>query len=396
MTNTTEHKDYSEYQFEDFLQDDFFISSIKAPTPETIAYWERFQSENKNLDDFNAAKDSIQSIHIYHETLSPNEIEEMRDNIHRMRSGKKRRLRVVYLTISAVASVVLLMMVLRFTVNREKEPTGSGSDIVAFADIIKSEERAEDIQLVLSNHETIRMEKAESIITYDTERIVVDKKAITQNDNSGFNQLIVPPGKRSILNLSDGTKVWVNSDTRLVYPASFDDKERIIYVNGEIYLDVAKDQRRPFIVKTKDLDVQVMGTQFNVTAYDIDNEKQIVLVSGSVQVKPKNDKNATRLAPDQLFITGNGQNQIITVDTKKYTSWIDGIYYCEDISLDTILQRLSRYYGVEITCDPSISQVVFSGKLDLKENLIDIINGIAFTLPISFTENNGKYTITPI
>lgn len=250
--------------------------------------------------------------------------------------------------------------------------------------------------MVLSDEQTIHLGREESEITYDTEGIVVDKKAITQDKNSGFNQLIVPAGKRSILNLSDGSKVWVNSDTRLIYPASFDNNERVIYVNGEIYLDVIKDVKRPFIVKTKDMDIKVLGTQFNVTAYDTDDMKAIVLVSGSVEVDPKNDQQTTSLVPDQMFITGKEQNHIVTVDTKKYTSWIDGIYYCEDVSLDIILQRLSRYYGVEITCDPSISSVLFSGKLDLKENLTDIFVGISFTLPISYTDNGGRYSISPI
>jgi len=396
MAKKISHKNYSEFSLEDFLQDDFFISSMKEPTEETLVYWEHFQKENKNLKNFYAAKDWIESINLYHTVLSTYEIEEMKIAIGKKQNSKKRNLRLAYWCISTAAAIALLMMVFRFTDLKKEENPDLHSDIIAFADNTEPGNKAEDIQLVLSDEQTIHLGREESEITYDTEGIVVDKKAITQDKNSGFNQLIVPAGKRSILNLSDGTKVWVNSDTRLIYPVSFDKNERVIYVNGEIYLDVSKDVKRPFIVKTKDVDVKVLGTQFNVTAYDADDTKAIVLVSGSVEVNPKNDQKTTRLVPDQMYMTGKGQNHIVTVDTKKYTSWIDGIYYCEDVSLDIILQRLSRYYGIEITCDPSISHVLFSGKLDLKENLTDIFDGISFTLPISYTNENGRYSINPI
>jgi ferric-dicitrate binding protein FerR (iron transport regulator) len=205
----------------------------------------------------------------------------------------------------------------------------------------------------------------------------------------------VPPGKRTVLNLPDGTKVWVNSDTRLIYPASFSHDMREIFVNGEIYIDVAKDEKRPFIVKTKDMEVRVLGTKFNITAYEEDDEKTVVLVSGSVQINTKNNNDSALLTPEQMYVNEKGQTHITTVDTKTYTSWIDGIYFCKNLNLENILQRLSRYYGVEIACDPSVGKEIFSGKLDLKENLDSIFDGIAFAIPISYTESNGAYLITP-
>ncbi|MDR1089955.1 MAG: FecR family protein, partial [Prevotella sp.] len=221
------------------------------------------------------------------------------------------------------------------------------------------------------------------------------EKAIACDNTSGFNQLIVPPGKRTVLNLPDGTKVWVNSDTRLIYPASFSHDMREIFVNGEIYIDVAKDEKRPFIVKTKDMEVRVLGTKFNITAYEEDDEKTVVLVSGSVQINTKNNNDSALLTPEQMYVNEKGQTHITTVDTKTYTSWIDGIYFCKNLNLENILQRLSRYYGVEIACDPSVGKEIFSGKLDLKENLDSIFDGIAFAIPISYTESNGAYLITP-
>lgn len=393
MANIISHKKYVEFSFEDFLQDDFFVSSMRNPTPETLAYWNEFCERNENIENFSAAKDCIESINTYNSILSPQSVEEMRKSIHQNINRKKRIHQLSYLSIGAAACVALLIII-PFWVMKKKEAPELKPDIVAFADMTKFKSKASEIQLVLSDKQTILLEREETIITYDTTGIIVDKKAIAQDEISGFNQLIVPLGKRSVLNLSDGTKVWVNSDTRLIYPVHFAEDSREIFVDGEIYIDVVSDAKRPFIVKTKDLDVQVLGTKFNVMAYDTDDEKRIVLVSGAVQVNSKKEGNVTRLSPAQMYTVQDGQSQVQTVDTEKYISWINGIYYCQDESLGSILQRLSRYYGIEISCESSISGVMFSGKLDLKDNLSEIFNNISFTLPISYIEEDGKYKIS--
>jgi hypothetical protein len=366
---------------------------MKNPTPETSEYWTHFLEENKNLETFNAAKDCIESINTYHYTLSPREVNEIKQAIHKKKNRRKYNRRLLYLSIGVAASIALVM-IFRFAGVEKEKITNLHPDIMTFADMTKSEGKVEDVQLILSDEQTILLDREEIIITYDTTSIVVNKKAIVQNETSGFNQLVVPLGKRSILNLSDGTKVWVNSDTRLIYPVSFAGDTREIFVDGEIYLEVVADVKRPFVVKTKDVDVQVLGTKFNVTAYDADDDKKIVLISGSVQINSKKNKNTTRLLPDQMYTLEKGHSHIETVDTKKYISWIDGIYYCENEYLSSIFQRLSRYYGVEIICDQSISKVVFSGKLDLKDNLSDIFKNISFSLPISYMEENEKYVIS--
>ena len=393
MTNNISHRKYAEFLFEDFLQDDFFVSSIKNPTPETLAYWNGFCEQNENIENYTAAKDCIESINTYNYILSPQSVEEIRKSIHQKINRKKRIHQLSYLGVGVAACIVLLM-VIPFWVTNKKEIAELNPDIVAYADMSKSKNKSSEIQLVLSDEQTILLEQEETIITYDTTGIIVDKKAIAQDETSGFNQLIVPLGKRSVLNLSDGTKVWVNSDTRLIYPVHFAENSREIFVDGEIYIDVVADAQRPFIVKTKDLDIQVLGTKFNVMAYDTDNEKKIVLVSGSVQINSKKEGNITRLRPDQMYTVQDGESQVQTVNTEKYISWINGIYYCQDESLGSILQRLSRYYGIEISCEPSISGVMFSGKLDLKDNLSEIFNNISFSLPISYVEESGKYKIS--
>ena len=382
------NKSYTNFSFEDFLQDEYFISSVKKPTPESAAYWECFCGGNQNIKNFEEAKSFIKSINQYHQTLSLDEINNIKQRIYK-KKGRSRRL--FYLSVAA-AAVIALLVYLRF---HGADYLTEKQDITVFADINRPDTKTGEIRLVLSDDQTVLIDRKETVISYDTAGIVADKEIIAQNETAGFNQLIVPYGKRSILTLADGTKVWVNSDSRLIYPASFD-KKREIFVDGEIYIEVAEETNRPFVVRTKDIDVQVLGTRFNVTAYDADSERKIVLVSGSVQITSKKDNEVVRLLPEQMYLSENGQSQVVNVDIQRYISWIEGIYYCENENLGGILQRLSRYYGVEIACDPTIAEVVFSGKLDLKDNLSDICEGISFTLPVSYTQQDGKYIISKI
>ena len=161
-----------------------------------------------------------------------------------------------------------------------------------------------EIQLVLSD-KLIPISGQESQIEYDAKgTVAVNSEKIADvslnSANSSkrlpeFNQLIVPNGKRSTLILEDGTKLWVNAGSRIVYPVTFADKKREIYVNGEVFLEVTPDKKRPFIVKTKEMDVQVLGTSFNVMAYETDESSSVVLVTGAVQVNPS----------DGIFVFGS-------------------------------------------------------------------------------------------
>ena len=200
--------------------------------------------------------------------------------------------------------------------------------------------------------------------------------------NTIYNQLIVPLGKRSMLTFAEGTKIWVNAGTRVVYPATFDNVKREIFVDGEVFLDVMPDKECPFIVKTKQHRIEVLGTSFNITAYEKDTIHNVVLVSGAVKISSPEDE-TTFLSPSQLFTYANGAATVKTVDVDTYISWKSGVYQYNSERLGVLLQRLSRYYGIEIYCMEPVSQLKCSGKLDLKDDLQQILHGIARMAPIS-------------
>lgn len=153
--------------------------------------------------------------------------------------------------------------------------------------------------LILSEKKQIAIQGKESKLHYNQQgKLNVNSQTInqeTENDKKKdtYNQLIVPAGKRSSITFSDGTRIWLSASSRVVYPVEFMKNKREIYVEGEAFLDVYHDKSRPFIVKTNKMDIQVLGTTFNVCAYEKENIQTVVLVTGKVEVKTNNNETKT-------------------------------------------------------------------------------------------------------
>ena len=252
-----------------------------------------------------------------------------------------------------------------------------------------------DIQLILSEQQVVIVEGKEAIVTYDSASVQVGVETISKNEIAEFNQLMVPHGKSSVLTLHDGTKIWVNAGTRLVYPVEFEANKREIYVNGEIFLDVAPDAQRPFMVRTNDFRIQVVGTRFNVQAYASDDQSRIALETGSVKIISGNADDGVLLSPNKMYEQDkSGHSSVQDVDIRKFTSWIHGLYMFESERLDVILKRLERYYGTEIVFDQAVSEIRCSGKLDLKDRLEDVLTTISMAAFVQYAKDEERYTIS--
>ena len=206
-----------------------------------------------------------------------------------------------------------------------------------------------EVQLILSKQKTVRLEEKKSSIRYDAAEIHINedaRKPITKKEVAAFNQLLVPYGKQTTLTLADGTRVWVNAGSRLIYPSAFDDDRREIYAEGEIYIEVAHDAARPFTVHTGKMDVRVLGTRFYVSSYGRDRTQEVVLRSGSVNVAPADaPEHGIRIEPDQrASLDTAGTFRIREVRAEDYISWIHGYYRFDNTLLSDVLARLARYY----------------------------------------------------
>lgn len=260
---------------------------------------------------------------------------------------------------------------------------------------------AKDIRLILSEEKQVTLEdKKETVISYLNNEIKIDEeKTVPKNEAAAFNQLITPYGKRGTLVLEDGTKIWLNARSRIIYPTQFSDHQREVFVEGEVYFDVTPDKKRPFIVKTDRINVQVLGTKFAISAYKEEKQSHVVLASGTVNVyTEQNKKEKYKLSSNEIYeLSENGQAKVAYVaDISRYTSWIDGVYQFEHESLVSIVSLMKRFYGQEIECAPEVGKLTCSGKLRLNDDFLNTLHGLSETLPIRIDNSNNVYYIEPI
>ncbi|SNY92070.1 FecR family protein [Flagellimonas pacifica] len=219
-----------------------------------------------------------------------------------------------------------------------------------------------------------------------------------QNQNLVFNEIYVPYGQTFNLTLSDGTKVWLNAGTRLKFPQNLNSttQNRIVYLDGEAFFDVIKDEKRPFIVNAENLDIKVLGTQFNVSAYKSDGEIATTLVEGSVNVYENSNPDAKiLLTPNHQasFIKENGSMSKKKVDTRLYTSWMENRLIIDNLTFEEVLIKLERTHNVSIINQVGkLKSEVYKGEFE-NEDIQNILQTIAVSTPFTYKIENNVITI---
>ena len=200
--------------------------------------------------------------------------------------------------------------------------------------------------------------------------------------------------------MADGSEIWINSGSELVYPASFEKSKRTVYLKGEAYFDVQEDQSKPFIVKTSDLDIQVLGTRFNVNSYGDNSTVETVLVEGKVEIEKRGIQVFQKdliLKPSQkaTFSKETRKIELNEIDPRYYTSWKDGYLLLKDEKLENIVRKLTRIYNKKIELDENLGDLRFSGKLDLKESLKKELDILKAAYPIHYIQKDSLINIEP-
>lgn len=310
---------------------------------------------------------------------------------------KKKRRNRFYIAAASVAATVSILLSLPYIAEKLTQQEDI-RQVVALMDALPIEE-TEDVVLVMSEQKKVQL-ASDAQITYtpegnvsvDSEKLQFEKTEQNETKDAyheSYNQLLVPKGRRSQLLLSDGTKVWVNAGTKVIYPRVFGEKKREIYVEGEVYLEVTHDENRPFYVNTEGFEVKVLGTSFDVYAYKQMPESRVVLVNGSVEIKDQQNKQM-RMAPNELVsLEHNNITEKRTVNASDYMAWTEGIMVLNGDHLNMLVDRLSLLYGTKIICDSSLDNEQIYGKLDLRDDLDEIIDYIKSMIPISAREENG-------
>ena len=208
------------------------------------------------------------------------------------------------------------------------------------------------------------------------------------------NELIIPKGGEYQVVLADGTKVWLNSASRLIYPQSFMGKERRVVLSGEAFFDVAHDAERPFIVETSRMNVKVLGTRFNVNDYDDNEEVSTTLVNGSVEIV-SGDQQVFRLVPGEQAYGKENELEKREVNVRLYTSWIDGKFLFNNTELEEIAKQISRWYDVEIFfSSENVKKVRFTGAIVKFKPLDDLVRMIESTSQVRFSVKGKTIVIS--
>lgn len=306
---------------------------------------------------------------------------------------RRKRRRIIGFAATAAAAAVVLFFLFR---QAEHSPLAMPETdyLSILAPAAREASKTDKIRIVLSDDEQLSIEGKESEISYDQDDILVNKEKLDISKASELNQLIVPPGKRSSLVLSDGTLMWVNSDTRVIFPARFTGNKREIFVDGEVFLEVNPSRDIPFIVKTKEMDIIVLGTQFNISTFPASGSSEVVLVSGSVEVKTK-DHTKSLLKPNELFSYDKTTqtSNIKRVDVIDYIAWKDGYYRFNGETLRNVLEKVSRYYGIQVQWTQEVARLTCIGKLDLRDDPAEVFALLRHAAPIIVEENDGLYFV---
>jgi transmembrane sensor len=247
---------------------------------------------------------------------------------------------------------------------------------------------------VLSTQGNIQVKKLDNgLLAYE-----VNGKMIYENDDAFYNTISTPRGGQYKVTLSDGTKVWLNAASSIRFPVLFTGTERVVEVTGETYFEVAKNISKPFKVKAVNSEVEVLGTHFNINAYDDEASIKTTLLEGKVKVTVPG-KSATQparflQAGQQSGISKAGQINIISnADTEEAVAWIKGRFQFENTDLRTMLRQFARWYDVEVEYRGPVD-LYFTGQLTRNEEVRKVFKQLELTGEVHFRMEGRKVIVT--
>lgn len=301
---------------------------------------------------------------------------------------------------AAAASVAVLLAVWFFADRVEVE-----EKTLAEAETLVGRRTAE---LILASGERVELGgNALNIKTEDGRRIAADsckRLSYREADVEGvmeeepvYNTVRVPGGADYAVELADGTIARLNCETELRYPVRFVGKERRVYLDGEAFFEVAKNAEMPFIVETKQMQVEVTGTQFDVKAYAEDETMQATLVEGGVKVCAYGaGSKPVALTPSQQYVLDvqTRQAEVKKVDVQLYTGWVEGMFVFKNQRLEDVMTMLARWYSVDVFyIGESVKDIRLSANLGRYEHIDTILDMIQITNKVDFMRKDNTIII---
>ena len=349
-------------------------------------------SEKKRLDSWRNESGKRERVFLDLQRISTEELEKRYDKVDvdlKWESFKKRqqqRKRNIRMGVAVAASICLLitsgLWLWLGTLGEERV-------------VLAEQGRQNNVCLVLSTgemvdisnvgQEEVKLDKGTKL--YEGNRLEYVRPDSLHKKELEFNQLIISKGTFYHLVLSDGTKVWLNADSKIKYPVSFGQDKREVSLRGEGYFEVAKDSTRPFIVSTDKMDVRVLGTTFDVNTYEDEGKSFVVLVEGLVEVSA--GKGESRIITPGYMAEVNMHDvqakiQISKCDPEHYIAWKSGNFSFRNASLTEILKRVSRYYDVTVIREQVFEEEYYTGDVSSDVSLESLLAVIESSTSVSF------------
>lgn len=251
------------------------------------------------------------------------------------------------------------------------------------------------IVLDSSGNGTIAQQPGSSIIKSQDGKLVYQKLKEGEMPVSAFNSLSTPRGGQYHVTLPDGSEVWLNSASSIRFPVVFSKDKREIELAGEGYFEVKEDKTRPFIVKTKTLDITVLGTGFNINAYDDEPAVATTLVHGSV--KATSAEGSTLLKPGQQVSRDYTERRLVTSipNLEEVLAWRDGKFKFEGATIQSIMRQIARWYDVKVVYKGKIPETEFNGSLLRTAYPSMLLDALELTKKVHFIIEGKTITVVP-
>lgn len=383
---------FNNYQItEDFILDKEFTHWVLHPSEELDLFWKSFINEHRDKEhQIRQAILIIKSMQASGQEISQARLDVLFQKIKA--SDEKSGLNwFSILKYAATITIFVAISSLIYTsvYNKNQFPIGAANDISAKGKLILADGSTKEFE----TDQTLIKQTSSGTVIVDSDTIIGAK--LNQTDKR-LNQIIIPYGKRSDIVLADGTHIWLNSGSQLSYPSEFKTDSREVYLSGEAFFEVKANPDKPFYVITKDIKIKVLGTIFNVSSYTNDSTVQTVLLKGKISArKNKLLASTVDLVPNER-LTYDKANESLSkdkVDVQLYSSWVNGYLLFENMPITKVYMKLERYYNHKIVAEDGLDKITFSGKLDLKDNIKDVLENIAFASSVKVQENNDSFFI---
>lgn len=379
---------YKDYSFEELINDQHFIEMIQKI--ETDQDLRRFISEHDlNEDDLTY----IYELNLLFRQKTDSLDKERKDELwfkikENYQSDRNNFSSFNWSNIIKIAASLLILIGIGSILY-----IGFNTDSDIYLSELEQTSRTQNAVIQLASGELIEVEKEESTVkVLDSNKIQVNDSKIYQGASSNkglenelkMNTVNVPFGKKIMLELCEGTKVWLNAGTKFAFPQEFEEKERKVFIDGEGYFEVTKNKASPFIVLSKNMKVEVLGTKFNIDSYSTNNVCETVLLEGKVNVSSVNKliNKKHRILPNEKAIFNVDEEKMEVENEPKAVdriAWIHGWYKFSNEKIDDVLFKIGKYYNIKFIYTKEVidKALPISGKLDLQDSIGNVMSTIS-------------------